>query len=116
MDGYCGANPKTRIKVRLVTEIAWQAHFFKNMFIRPSPSELEEFTPDWTILNSCKAKCTDYKKYNLNSETFVAFNIEEKMTVIGGTWYGGEMKKGIFSIMNYFIPYIFKYRNSILKP
>ncbi len=104
MDGYCGYNLKTRLKVRLITEVAWQAHFFKNMFIRPEPSELEDFTPDWTILNSCKAKCTDYKKYNLNSETFVAFNIEDKMTVIGGTWYGGEIKKGIFSIMNYFLP------------
>ena len=104
MDGYCGYNLKTRLKVRLITEVAWQAHFFKNMFIRPEPSELEDFTPDWTILNSCKAKCTDYKKYNLNSETFVAFNIEDKITVIGGTWYGGEIKKGIFSIMNYFLP------------
>ena len=104
MDGYCGASKKTRLKVRLITEVAWQAHFFKNMFIRPSSCELEDFTPDWTILNSCKTKCKNYKNLGLNSETYVAFNIEEKTTLIGGTWYGGEMKKGIFSIMNYFLP------------
>ena len=104
MDGYCGANPKTRLKVRLITEIAWQAHFFKNMFIRPEAHELENFTPDWTILNSCKTKCENHKELGLNSETFVAFNIEDKTTLIGGTWYGGEMKKGIFSIMNYLLP------------
>jgi len=104
MDGFCGANPETRMSVRLVTEVAWMAHFFKNMFIRPSAEELENFTPDWTILNSCKATCPNYEELGLRSEVFVAFNITEKTTVIGGTWYGGEIKKGIFSIMNYFLP------------
>jgi phosphoenolpyruvate carboxykinase (ATP) len=104
MDGFCGANAETRLNVRLVTEVAWVAHFFKNMFIRPTDAELADFQPDWTILSACKTTCPDYKEYNLRSESFVAFNIEEQMTVIGGTWYGGEIKKGIFSIMNYFLP------------
>ena len=104
MDGFCGANPDTRINVRLVTEVAWMAHFFKNMFIRPTPEELKTFKPDWTIFNACKTSCPDFAKYGLRSEVFVAFNITERMTVIGGSWYGGEIKKGIFSIMNYFLP------------
>jgi phosphoenolpyruvate carboxykinase (ATP) len=104
MDGFCGANKDTRISVRLVTEVAWMAHFFKNMFIHPTDEELKDFKPDWTILNACKASCVDFVKHGLRSEVFVAFNIAERMTVIGGTWYGGEMKKGIFSIMNYFLP------------
>ncbi|WP_119342697.1 phosphoenolpyruvate carboxykinase (ATP) [Facilibium subflavum] len=104
MDGFCGANPETRLSVRLVTEVAWMAHFFKNMFIRPTKEELKDFQPDWTILNACKTKCEDYQKWGLNSETFVAFNIDQRMTLIGGTWYGGEIKKGIFSMMNYFLP------------
>ena len=104
MDGFCGANPDTRLSVRLVTSVAWMAHFFKNMFIRPTDEELKNFTPDWTILNACKTSCKDFEKYNLRSETFVAFNVTEKMTVIGNTWYGGEIKKGIFSIMNYLLP------------
>ena len=104
MDGFCGANPGTRLSIRLITEVAWMAHFFKNMFIRPSPKELMNFTPDWTILNACKATCPEFKQYNMRSEVFIAFNITERMTVIGGTWYGGEIKKGIFSMMNYFLP------------
>ncbi len=104
IDGFCGANPKTRLAVRLVTEVAWMAHFFKNMFIRPTESELATFDPDWVILNACKTACHDYQQWGLNSETFVAFNLDEKMTVIGNTWYGGEIKKGIFSMMNYFLP------------
>lgn len=104
MDGLCGANKDTQLKVRLVTEVAWQAHFFKNMFIRPEASELENFTPDFTILNACKASCDDFAKYGLRSETFIAFNLTERIQLIGGTWYGGEMKKGIFSIMNYYLP------------
>lgn len=104
IDGFCGANKDTRICVRLVTEVAWMAHFFKNMFIRPTEKELEGFKPDWTILNACKTSCKEFQKYGLRSEVFVAFNIRERMTVIGGTWYGGEIKKGIFSIMNYFLP------------
>ena len=104
MDGFCGANPETQMSIRLVTEVAWMAHFFKNLFLRPSDEELKNFQPDWTILNACKTICPDFEKYHLRSETFVAFNITEKMTVIGGTWYGGEIKKGIFSMMNYFLP------------
>ncbi|RAP24723.1 phosphoenolpyruvate carboxykinase (ATP) [Candidatus Marinamargulisbacteria bacterium SCGC AG-343-K17] len=104
MDGYCGANKDTRIAVRLVTEVAWQAHFFKNMFIRPTDEELVTFTPDFNILNACKATFSDYEKFGMRSEVFVAFNVTEKIQLIGGTWYGGEMKKGIFSMMNYFLP------------
>ncbi len=104
IDGFCGANQDTRISVRLVTEVAWQAHFFKNMFIRPSDQELESFQPDFTILNACKATCADYEAHGLRSEVFVAFNLTERIQLIGGTWYGGEMKKGIFSMMNYFLP------------
>ncbi len=104
IDGFCGTNPATRISVRLVTEVAWMAHFFKNMFIRPEGEELKNFRPDWTILNACKTSCPDYAKYGLRSEVYVAFHLAERMTCIGGTWYGGEIKKGIFSIMNYFLP------------
>ncbi len=104
MDGYCGANEDTRISVRLITEVAWQAHFFKNMFIRPTEKELETFNPDFTILNACKTKCESFKDYGMNSEVFIAFNLTERIQLIGGTWYGGEMKKGIFSMMNYFLP------------
>lgn len=104
MDGFCGANPHSRLSVRLVTEVAWMAHFFKNMFIRPTQEELADFTPDWTILNACKASCPDFAKYGLRSEAFVAFHLTERMTTIGGTWYGGEIKKGMFSVMNYFLP------------
>lgn len=104
MDVFCGANPQTRLSIRLVTEVAWMAHFAKNMFIRPSEEEQKSFQPDWTILNACKTSCEDYTDWGLNSEVFAAFNIEERMTVIGGTWYGGEIKKGIFTMMNYFLP------------
>ncbi|NBV41972.1 phosphoenolpyruvate carboxykinase (ATP), partial [bacterium] len=104
VDGFCGASPETRLSVRLITEVAWQAHFFKNMFIRPSQDELSQFRPDWTILNACKTTAKNFKELGLRSENFVAFNIKERMTLIAGTWYGGEMKKGIFSIMNYFLP------------
>lgn len=104
IDGFCGTNKSTRMSVRLVTEIAWMAHFFKNMFIRPTEEECKTFKPDWTILNACKAVCSDFQKYGLNSEVFGAFNMTERLTVIGGTWYGGEIKKGIFSMMNYFLP------------
>ncbi len=104
IDGYCGANPATRLNVRIVCEVAWQAHFCKNMFIRPSQEELQEFTPDFTILNASKASCSEYESLGLRSEVFAAFNLTERMAVIGGTWYGGEMKKGIFTVMNYFLP------------
>jgi phosphoenolpyruvate carboxykinase (ATP) len=87
-----------------VTEVAWQAHFFKNMFICPTEEERANFTPSFTILNACKATCPNYQDYNMRSEVFIAFNITERIQLIGGTWYGGEIKKGMFSIMNYYLP------------
>lgn len=104
-DGYCGANAHSRKKVRIISELAWQHHFVTNMFIRPqTKEEVENFEPDFTIINACKVTNEDYKKHGLNSDVFVAFNIEKHLAVIGGTWYGGEMKKGIFSMMNYWLP------------
>ncbi len=103
-DGYAGANEDTRLKVRFITEVAWQSHFVKNMFIRPSEEELEDFEPDFVVLNACKTTYPKWKEKGMNSEVYVAFNLAEKRAVIGGTWYGGEMKKGIFSIMNYYLP------------
>ncbi len=103
-DVYAGASPASRRKVRFVTEVAWQAHFVKNMFIRPTEEELEDFEPDFTVYNACKTVDKDYEKHGLHSDVYVAFNVEENTSVIGGTWYGGEMKKGIFSMMNYWLP------------
>lgn len=103
-DAFCGASLKSRKSVRFITQVAWQAHFVKNMFIRPNDTELANFNPDFVVYNACKCKNEDYKKDGLNSEVFVIFNIEENVAVIGGTWYGGEMKKGIFSMMNYWLP------------
>lgn len=103
-DAFCGASLKSRKAVRFVTEMAWQAHFVKNMFIRPSQEELENFKADFIVYNACKCINEDYKKEGLNSEVFVVFNVEENIAVIGGTLYGGEMKKGIFSMMNYWLP------------
>ncbi len=103
-DLYCGADPDCRLKVRFVSEVAWQSHFVKNMFIRPTEDELENFEPDFVVLNGAKVTNPDWQAQGLNSENFVAFNIKEGMQLIGGTWYGGEMKKGIFSIMNYLLP------------
>jgi len=103
-DAYCGASLASRKKVRFVTEVAWQAHFVKNMFIRPDESELEDFAPDFTVYNACKCVNKDFQKHGLYSDVFVVFNIEENIALIGGTWYGGEMKKGIFSMMNYWLP------------
>ena len=104
MDTYCGANQDTRLAVRFVMEVAWQAHFVKNMFIRPSDEELENFEPDFVVLNASKTSNPNWQAQGLNSENFVAFNLTEKMQLIGGTWYGGEMKKGMFSVMNYLLP------------
>lgn len=104
VDTFCGANENTRLKVRFVTEVAWQAHFVKNMFIRPTESELQDYQPDFVVLNGAKTTNPQWKEQGLNSENFVAFNLTEKMQLIGGTWYGGEMKKGMFSMMNYFLP------------
>jgi len=104
MDTYCGANPNTRLKVRFIVEVAWQAHFVKNMFIRPSDEELVSFKPDFVVQNASKTTNPDWKEQGLNSENFVVYNLTERMSIIGGTWYGGEMKKGIFSMMNYYLP------------
>ena len=105
VDGFCGANANTRIKVRFIMEVAWQAHFVRNMFIRPTEEELANFgEPDFVVLTASKAKVENYKELGLNSETAVVFNITEKMQVILNTWYGGEMKKGMFSYMNYLLP------------
>jgi len=104
MDAFLGANENTRLKIRVITEIAWGAHFVKNMFIRPSDEELEDFKPDFIMLHSCKTVNPNWEKQKLNSEVYVAFNIKERMAVVGGSWYGGEIKKGFFSIMNYFLP------------
>ena len=104
VDGFCGANKDTRMAVRFIMEVAWQAHFVTNMFIRPTAEELAEFTPDFIVYNASKAKLTNYKELGLNSETAVVFNITTREQVIINTWYGGEMKKGMFSMMNYFLP------------
>jgi phosphoenolpyruvate carboxykinase (ATP) len=103
-DAFCGGSPSSRKKVRFVTEVAWQAHFVKNMFIRPTEEELKGFVPDFTVYNACKCVDKEFKKHGLHSDVFVVFNIEENVAIIGGTWYGGEMKKGIFSMMNYWLP------------
>ena len=104
VDGYCGANKDTALSVRFVMEVAWQAHFVKNMFIRPSDEELETFEPDFVVINGSRASNPDWQRHGMNSETFVAFNLTERVQLIGGTWYGGEMKKGMFSVMNYLLP------------
>ena len=104
VDAFCGANKDTRMAIRFIVEVAWQAHFVKNMFIQPSEAELAEFEPDFVVYNASKAKVENYKELGLNSETAVAFNITSREQVIINTWYGGEMKKGMFSMMNYFLP------------
>ncbi len=104
VDAFCGANADTRMAVRFIMEVAWQAHFVKNMFIQPTAEELENFEPDFVVYNASKAKAENYKELGLNSETVAAFNITSKEQVILNTWYGGEMKKGLFSMMNYFLP------------
>ena len=104
VDAFCGANADTRMAVRFIVEVAWQAHFVKNMFIQPTEAELENFEPDFIVYNASKAKVENYAELGLNSETAVAFNITSKEQVILNTWYGGEMKKGMFSMMNYYLP------------
>ena len=104
VDAFCGANKDTRMAVRFIVEVAWQAHFIKNMFIRPTEEELANFEPDFVVYNASKAKVANYKELGLNSETCVMFNITSREQVIINTWYGGEMKKGMFSMMNYFLP------------
>ena len=104
VDGFCGANKDTRMAVRFIVEVAWQAHFVTNMFIRPTAEELEAFEPDFVVYNASKAKVENYQELGFHSETCVAFNVTSKEQVIINTWYGGEMKKGMFSMMNYFLP------------
>ncbi len=104
VDGFCGANKDTRMAVRFIMEVAWQAHFVTNMFIRPTAEDLEHFTPDFVVYNASLAKLANYKELGLNSETAVVFNLTTREQVIINTWYGGEMKKGMFSMMNYFLP------------
>ena len=105
VDTFCGANENSRLKIRFIMEVAWQAHFVTNMFIRPTAEELKNYgEPDFVVLNASKAKVENYKELGLNSETAVVFNLTEKMQIILNTWYGGEMKKGMFSYMNYLPP------------
>ncbi len=104
VDAFCGANKDTRIAVRFIMEVAWQAHFVRNMFIKPSDEELTDFVPSFTVYTASKAKVENYKELGLNSETCVAFNVSSREQVILNTWYGGEMKKGMFSMMNYYLP------------
>ncbi len=105
VDTFCGANEDTRLKVRFIMEVAWQAHFVKNMFIRPTEAELANYgKPDFVCLNGSKTTNSKWKEHGLNSEVYTVFNLSEKMQVIGGTWYGGEMKKGMFAMMNYYLP------------
>ncbi len=105
MDTFCGANSDTRLKVRFIMEVAWQAHFVKNMFIRPTEDELENYgEPDFVSLNASKTTNPKWKEQGLNSEVYTVFNLTERMHVVGGSWYGGEMKKGIFAMMNYYLP------------
>ena len=104
MDAFAGANEDTRIRIRVITEVAWMAHFVKNMFIRPTEEELEDFEPDYVMYNAAKTHNHKWKEHGLNSEVFAAFNLGEREACVGGTWYGGEIKKGFFSIMNYLLP------------
>lgn len=104
VDTFCGANVNTRLNVRFITEVAWQAHFVTNMFIRPTNDELAAYEPDFVVMNAARAVNPDFSRHGMNSENFVAFNFTEKMQLIGGTWYGGEMKKGLFSYMNFLLP------------
>ena len=105
VDAFCGANENTRLKVRFIMEVAWQAHFVTNMFIRPTEAELDNFgEPDFIVMNGSKTSFKDFADYGLNSEVYIAFNLTEKIQIIGGTWYGGEMKKGMFAMMNYYLP------------
>ena len=105
VDAFCGANENTRLKVRFIMEVAWQAHFVTNMFIRPMEAELDSFgEPDFIVMNGSKTSFKDFANYGLNSEVYIAFNLTEKIQIIGGTWYGGEMKKGMFAMMNYYLP------------
>ena len=103
-DAYCGANRNTRMSIRVISEVAWMSHFVKNVFIRPTQEELKKFKPDFVMLNACKTVNDRWVEHNLNSDVYAAFHLARNMAVVGGTWYGGEIKKGFFSVMNYFLP------------
>ena len=103
-DGFAGADPKYRLNVRIVAKKAWQAHFAHNMFIRPEQDELIGFEPDFTIINASDVKNQKFEEYGMNSKTFIIFHMAKRIAIIGGTEYGGEMKKGIFSVLNYLLP------------
>ena len=103
-DGYAGADPRYALNVRIIAKKAWQAHFVHNMFIRPQSGELNNFEPGFTIINASDVKNEDFQKYGMNSETFIIFNLKKRIAIIGGTEYGGEMKKGIFSVLHYLLP------------
>ena len=104
VDAFCGANKDTRMSIRFIMEVAWQAHFVRNMFIKPTAEEEKNFEPNFVVYTASKAKVENYKELGLNSETAVVFNITSREQVILNTWYGGEMKKGMFSMMNYYLP------------
>ena len=105
MDTFCGANEDSRLKVRFIMEVAWQAHFVKNMFIRPTEEELANYgEPDFVSMNASKITNPRWQEHGLNSEVYTVFNLTERMHVVGGSWYGGEMKKGLFAMMNYYLP------------
>ena len=104
VDAFCGANKDSRMAVRFIMEVAWQAHFVENMFIKPTAEEAAEFEPNFVVYTASKAKVENYKELGLHSETAVLFNVSSREQVILNTWYGGEMKKGMFSMMNYFLP------------
>ena len=103
-DGFAGADPNHALSVRIIAKKAWQAHFVHNMFIRPEENQLENFSPGFTIINASDVKNDNYKEYGMHSETFIVFHIKKRIAIIGGTEYGGEMKKGIFSILHYLLP------------
>ncbi|MCD4792806.1 MAG: phosphoenolpyruvate carboxykinase (ATP) [Bacteroidales bacterium] len=103
-DGYAGANKNTRIKIRIITEVAWMAHFVKNMFIRPTDEEMKTYEPDYVMLNAAKTNNPNWKEHKMHSEVYAVFNLKSQMACVGGSWYGGEIKKGFFSIMNYLLP------------
>ncbi|GAB1404984.1 phosphoenolpyruvate carboxykinase (ATP) [Lentimicrobium sp.] len=104
LDAFAGANPDSRLSIRFIVEVAWQAHFIKNMFIRPTEEELKDFKPDFVLINGSKVTNPKWQEQGMHSENFVVFNLKERMQIIGGTWYGGEIKKGIFTMMNYYLP------------
>ncbi len=104
LDAFAGANPDSRLSIRFIVEVAWQAHFIKNMFIRPTAEELKSFKPDFVLMNGSKTTNPRWEEQGMHSENFVVFNLTERMQIIGGSWYGGEIKKGIFTMMNYYLP------------